>query len=131
MKAASIPTHPPPTLANNTWPGIPLWSQSKPQPQPLGKAGAQPRYLPQIYHSAQPQGQEWSTPPVLVQPTPLPADFKDMPWSERRYWTKAREEQIKAIKMMQKAAKDQRKAQEKERKVMMKAEEKQRKRELK
>lgn len=95
----------------------------------------QPRFLPQLdllqqttALEAQPQ---WATPPVLLQPTPLPANFNDLPWSERRYWLKMRDEQLKGIRMMEKAAKDQRKAQEKDQQLRQKAEAKQRKRELK
>lgn len=95
-----------------------------PQPQ------AQPRFLPQLQPEPQDAAQ-WAAPPVLLHPTPLPPNVDQLSWSERRYWIKMRNEQMKVIKLMEKAAKDQQKAQEKERKLRLKAEEKQRKRELK
>jgi hypothetical protein len=54
-----------------------------------------------------------------------------MPWGERRYWYKMQDEQLKGIKMMQKAAKDGQKAQMKEAKIKQKAIDKERARELK
>jgi hypothetical protein len=54
-----------------------------------------------------------------------------MPWGERRYWYKMREEQQKAMKLLQKAARDAQKAQAKEVQIKQKALEKQRLREIK
>jgi hypothetical protein len=74
---------------------------------------------------------QWSQPPVLLQPTPLPPNVDHLPWSERRRWYKMREEQEKGIRLMQKAAVDAQKAQAKDAKFRQKAAEKQRLRDLK
>jgi hypothetical protein len=87
----------------------------------------QPRYLPQLQQSQQ----QWNQPPILLEPTPLPPNIDSMPWGERRYWYKMQDDQIKGIKMMQKAAKDGQKAQMKEAKIKQKAIDKERARELK
>jgi hypothetical protein len=87
----------------------------------------QPRYLPQ---TGMLQNQ-WSQPPVLLQPTPLPPNVDQLSWSERRRWYKMREEQEKGIRLMQKAAVDAQKAQAKDAKFRQKAAEKQRLRDLK
>lgn len=88
----------------------------------------QPRYLPQ---TGMPPVNEWSQPPVLLQPTPLPPNVDQLPRGERRRWYKMREEQEKAMRLMQRAANDAQKAQEKDAKVRQKATEKQRLKELK
>lgn len=95
------------------------------------KSPRQPRFLPQPQTQTLDAQTQWATPPVLLQPTPMPANFDDLPWGERRYWIKMRDEQLKGIRLMEKAAKAQRKAQEKDQQLRQKAEAKQRKRELK
>jgi hypothetical protein len=68
---------------------------------------------------------------MLLEPSPLPPNIDTMPWGDRRYWYKVRDEQMRAIKLMQRAAKDAQKAQMKELKIKQKAQEKERIRELK
>lgn len=89
----------------------------------------QPRYLPQPNPTGQPP--QWNQPPILLEPTPLPQNIDLMSWSERRYWHKVRDEQLRGIKLMQKAAQDAHKAQMKEAKAKQKAMDKERVRELK
>jgi hypothetical protein len=89
----------------------------------------QPRYLPQPNPAGQPP--QWNQPLILLEPTPLPPNIKHMPWSERRYWYKVQDEQLRGIKLMQKAAKDAQKAQIKEARLRQKAIDKERVKELK
>jgi len=90
---------------------------------------SQPRYLPQLQQGQ--QGHQWNQPPILLEPTPLPLNIDSMPWGERRHWYKMRDEQLKGMKMMKKAAKDGQKAQLKEAKIKQKEMNKERARELK
>jgi len=53
--------------------------------------------------------------PVFMSADPLPADFWDLPWRERRQYEKMRVDQVKAIKQMMKAEKARQKAEERER----------------